>query len=186
VGLLLLIILGFSCVSAYLLTRTRQAQKESESIKTQWSDVSEKMFTSYRQIGFMQFLQAWREGKDAEAKLMASFLGDGSKERTAALFLLNPKSLSEKEARFRQSLPDPSGWFADFVVGEQHLRNGYQEAGLEAYKRSFQSILQLPINDQSAFDKLLIEQVKARLYELTSTSEVSNNKTATVREDQDR
>jgi len=168
VALLLLIILSFSYVSFFLLTRARRAEREHEIIARQWREVAGKMLTSYRQFGFVQFLEAWRGGRRRDAELMAALLSNGFKEKKGAMFLLNPKPLAEKEAAFRKEFSDESGWFADFVVGEQHLRNGYQEEGLKAYKRSYETILQLPENNQHIFDKLLTGQVKARLYDLTA------------------
>ncbi len=168
VALLLLIILSFSYVSFFLLTRARRAEREHEIIARQWREVAEKMLTSYRQFGFVQFLEAWRDGRRSDAELMAALLSNGFKEKKGAMFLLNPKPLAEKEAAFRHEFSDESSWFADFVIGEQHLKNGYRQDGLKAYNRSYEAILQLPENNQPIFDKLLIGQVKARLYDLTA------------------
>jgi len=178
VGLLLLIVLGFSCVSVYLLTRTQEAQRESESIATEWSEVSQGMFTSYRQLGFVQFLEAWRAGRDANAALIAGFFGEGSREKMGAMFLLDPKPLAEKEAGFRKGFSHEATWFADLVIGEQHLRDGHPKDALDAYRRSYLTIQQLPPGMQSVSDKLLTGQVKARLYDLTAANRVPGNTSA--------
>ena len=92
------------------------------------------------------------------------------------MFLLDPKPLVEKEAAFHQEIPDDSSWFADFVIGEQHLRNGYHEEGIKACKRSYETIQKLSENNLPFFDKLLIGQVKARLYDLTNTESEDKTK----------
>ena len=112
----------------------------------------------------MQFLELWQEGKNEEAILIAGFLGDGSKEKMGTSFLLDPRPVSEKEADFRQKLPDNSDWFADFMIGEQYLKNGNQKEAIEAYSRSYRRIQQLDQSDQSIFERLLIKQVVSRFY----------------------
>jgi serine/threonine protein kinase len=186
VGLLLLIVLSFSYVSFYLLTRARKAQRESESIARQWKEESVKNLKLSRQLNFMAFLDAWREGGNERAELLAGFLADGSKEKAGAIFLLDPKSLTEKESDFRQEFLDESNWFAEFVIGELHLKNGYKKEALEAYRRSYQTIQQLSQGSQSIFDKLLINQVKTRLYDLTIANKVVGNVSAVRSEDQDK
>ena len=166
IALLLFIIFSFSCIGIYLLIKTRQAREDFSSIQTEWSSVSESMFQSYRQVGFLQFLELWQEGKEKEAKLIASFLGDGSKEKKGTDFLLDTRSISEKEANFRRELPDDSSWFADFVMGEQYLKSNDKKNAHQAYKQSYEQIQRLNKNDQSIFDKLLIRQLMSRLYSL--------------------
>ena len=68
-------------------------------------------------------------------------------------------------------MADPN-WFADFVVGEFHLKNDYREQALQAYDRSNQAIQEL--SKGSALDSLLYAQVKARLYELRVAEAESN------------
>jgi serine/threonine protein kinase len=186
VGLLLLIVISFSCVSVYLLAGARKARRESENIAGQWREHSEKYLRLSRQLSFMTFLEEWSKGANERAEFVAGFLADGSDEKRGATFLLDPKSLAEKEADFRRGFSDEPGWFADFVIGEQHLKNGYQEEALEAYRRSYQTIRQLSQNNQSIFDKLLVRRVKARLYDLTVARNVVENVSATGSGDQDK
>ena len=186
VGLLLLIVLSFSYISFYLLTRARKAQRESESIARQWSDESVRNLKLSRQLNFMAFLDAWREGENKRAELLAGFLANGSKEKAGAIFLLDPKLLAEKESDFHREFLDESNWFPEFVIGELHLKNGYKKEALEAYRRSYQTIRQLSQGSQSIFDKLLISQVKTRLYDLTVARKAVRNSSAITSENQDK
>lgn len=178
-ALLLLIIISFSYVSLFLLSKAKKAQRHSEDIARQWSDESVSNLNVSRQLNLIAFLDAWGEGESERARLVAGFVGDGSKEKAGAMFLLDPRSLPEKERDFRNGLSDESGWFADFVIGEQHLKNGYKKEALEAYRRSHRAIQQLPQNGQSIFDRLLIDRIKTRLYDLTVADKVVGNVSAT-------
>ena len=119
----------------------------------------------------MSFLDAWNETRVEQAKKIAGFIASGSKEKIGAMFLLDPRSVHEKEEDFRRELPGDSDWFADFVIGEQHLMSGYKQDALEAYKHSYERIKKISKDNQSIFDKLLISQVMSRLYSL----EILNN-----------
>jgi len=99
---------------------------------------------------------------------MALYLNDGSKEKKAAFFLLDPNSLAKKESRFVQALSGECAWFADFIVAEHYLKDGNHQQAIEAYQRSCHAIEKLPPDSQHAGDQLLIDQVKARLYELNA------------------
>jgi hypothetical protein len=99
------------------------------------------------------------------------FLSEGSKERKAAGFLINPMPVAEKEADFRQALSGDNGWFAEFIIGENHLRNGNRKQALEAYKRSKEAVERASQSGDLGIDGLMIEQVKTRLEELNAADE---------------
>lgn len=164
VGLLFLIIISFSYISFYLYTKAKQAQIESDNIGQQWSEESTRNLQLSRQLNFMTFLDAWSEGGIEHAKMIADFIASGSKEKLGAMFLLDPRPISEKEAEFREEIPDDSDWFADFIIGEQHLKNNYQKEAFGAYSRSYDEFQQFSENNQSIFDKLIIKQIMSRLY----------------------
>jgi hypothetical protein len=169
VGLLVLIILGFGYFSfnSYLTAKT--AQKE-QADRTQWALAEgAKKLSFTRQMLLTFFLRAWHEGKNSEAKVVADGLYGDSKERMAADFLLSPTSLAEKEAGFRRALQDKYAWFADFIVGEYHYKNGNRKKALDSYRRGYQAIQQLMQQGQSGIDKsLFARQLIARLRELDS------------------
>ncbi len=174
-GLLLLIILSFSYISFDLYITAKKAKQESDTIAKQWSKEAGRNLTLSRQLTFTRFLEAWRKGESRNAKWIAGFLANGSKEQKGAVFLLNPKSSAENEADFIQGFSDESAWFAHFIIGENHLKNGDREKALEAYRRSYQAIQQLSPADQSSFDQLIDKQIKAKLYELVTINKSVEN-----------
>ncbi len=176
VALLMLIVLGFSLVTFDLYITTKKTRRESDTIAQQWSAEAAQTLVSFRQLKplyFAYILQAWRDGRNKDARYIALFLSDGSKEQKAAAFLLDPAPLAKKETGFVQAISGEYAWFADFIVAEHYLKDGNQQEALEAYQRSCRAIEKLSQRSQSAGDQLLIDQVKARLYELTASDKPS-------------
>ena len=165
-ALLLLIVIGFSLVTLDLYVTAKKAKQEAEATAQQWAAqaAASRRLTP---LCFTYILQAWREGRNKDAYTMARYLDDSSKEKKAAVFLLDAAPLAKKQTRFVQALSGDA-WFADFIVAEHYLKDGNRQRALEAYQRSYQAIEQLSQNTQHAADRLLIDQVKARLYELNA------------------
>jgi len=122
VGLLLVIILSFAYVSLNLYVTAKKAQRESESLAKRWNAEATNNLMFARQVTFTLFLQAYRDGRSGEAKEIAGYFAKGSKEKMASEFLLDSKSLAEKESGFRRGLSDKSPWFVDFILGEHYLK----------------------------------------------------------------
>jgi len=170
-ALLLLIILGFAFVSFNLYVRAEKAKQDTEIVAQQWQVEAVRTLNIARQVAFRSFLQAWGQGRNEGAIPVLGFLSKGSKEEKAAKFLLNPHSLAEKEADFRQSFSSEESWFADLVIGEIHLKNGNRKEALEAYQRSYETIRQLSQTGQPFAERLLVDCVVNRLRELGSNDE---------------
>ena len=167
VALLLLIMLGFGYFSFDSYLTAKEAQKESEATMGQFRAEAARNLAFTRQMLLTVFLRAWHEGKNSEAKAVADGLYEDSKEKRAAEFLLSPASLAEKEADFRRALSDKYTWFADFIVGEYHYKNGDRKDALDAYRRCYKAIQQLIQHGQSGIDKsIFARQLIARLREL--------------------
>ncbi|MCJ7728971.1 MAG: hypothetical protein MUO27_03710, partial [Sedimentisphaerales bacterium] len=96
----------------------------------------------------------------------------GSKERIAAVFLISPQLLKDKEAEFRRRFGEEQAGFADFIIGEHHLKDGNKEQALIAYRCSYKTLLKMRA-DNKPVETWLINLVKARLYELTGAGEKS-------------
>jgi serine/threonine protein kinase len=163
VALLLLIVLGFAYTCFDLYLTAEKARKERVAYAAQLTAETKRANALSRPIVFTCFLNAWRQDNSL-AGWVFMFLSEGFKEHQAASFLLNPKPIVEKEAGFRRSLSEKDGWFADFIVGENHLKNGHRMAAIEAYKRSHEAIRKLSQNQ--SVNRLFTEQVKQRLDEL--------------------
>ncbi|UCG59438.1 MAG: protein kinase [Phycisphaerales bacterium] len=166
-ALLLLIILGFAYVSFDMYMTARQAQKESNVIAEQWAKEAARVPTLTRRMLFTGFLRAWHSGNNRDAVTKASQFISVSKERKAIQFLLSPDAVVEKEAGFRKSLADDYTGFADFVIGEHHLRDGDGKAALAAYQSSSEAIRQSRLCN-TPVDSWLEDFVKARLHQLTT------------------
>jgi serine/threonine protein kinase len=166
-ALLVLIILGFGYFSFDFYCSAKRAQREQAST-AQWASAEgAKKLSFTRQMLFTVFLRAWHEGKSSEAKAVADGLYEDSKEKKAAEFLLSPASLAEKKVGFRRALPDNYAWFADFIVGEYHYKNGDRQKALEAYRSGYKAIQQLIQQGQSGIgNSLFARQLVARLREL--------------------
>ena len=180
-ALLLLIILGFAYVTICSILTAKEARQDSKTIIDQWSDQSvrtEDTFGRLRPLAFTYFLQAWHDGRKADAAVLARCFDAGSKELRGALFLLDPNSLAKKEADFRQGFSDEFAWFADFLIGEHYVKNNNQKQALEAYQRSYRAFQQLTPSNQSYLDIFMEKHIKARLYELTAGNKTAANVSA--------
>ncbi|UCG57541.1 MAG: protein kinase [Phycisphaerales bacterium] len=171
VGLVLLIIVSFSYASVYLRGRAIEAQLEADRISEQWSEHSVRSLKTSRQLAFMTFLRAWHAGDSERARWVASFLAHDSKERQGADFLLDQRVLVVKEATFRQRLSGRAEWFADFVVGEEHIKKGDRAKALRAFQQSYEAMRQTSQGEEPVLDSLFRERTKARLFELTAVAQ---------------
>lgn len=175
-ALLLMIIIGFAYVSFDLYLTANKAQKETEEYAEQLTAETARRVALSRPFVFNFFLQAWRQGHFEQAFFVSEFLSEGTKERKAAGFLLDRRSVAEKQADFRRALADGDSWFAEFIIAENHMQSGEQKEALEAYKRSSDAIGQLAQKGSFGVDRFMVEQVTARLKQLGSAKEQIDNK----------
>jgi serine/threonine protein kinase len=166
VALLLFIVLSFTYISLYLHISARQARQESREIAKQWTESVGDHSVFAGSIAFTYFLQWWHEGHTGMAEWTASHLPARSKEKRAAVFLLDPAPLTQKEAGFREALSGEAGWFAEFIVGEQHRARGNPQEAVQAYQRSYETLKQGSLESMSRSDQWLARNVAANLYEL--------------------
>jgi len=167
-ALLLLIVIGFAYVSFDLYITAEKARKESEDYARRLTAQTARNLELSRPFVFTFFLEAWRQSRDGQAAFVLNFLSEDSKEQKAATFLLNPSPVAEKEANFRQAFAGESSWFAEFIIGENHLKNGSRNKALEAYRRSYKAIRQSSQGNRLGVASWQVEQVKARLNELSA------------------
>jgi hypothetical protein len=167
VALLLLIVLSFTYISLYLLITAMRAKHESRAIAEQWTESVSDHSVFAGSIAFTYFLQLWQEGHVGPATWAASNLPVNSKEKEAAVFLLDPAPLAQKESGFRAALAKDPRWFVEFVVGEQLHANGNSRDAVQAYRRSYEALRQESSESMSRSDQWLARNVAAMLYELT-------------------
>ena len=174
VALLAMIVVAFAWISFELFKRSEKALDESEALAKSYAEQAQRTTYQLRLAGplfFARFLQAWREGQMLDAKKMARYFQSGSPEAKSAALLLADASSSEKEDRIRKSFSTDHAWFADFIIGERRLMDGNKDKAFEAFRSSYEGTRQLPQESRTSFDELMIDYVKARLYDLETSNE---------------
>jgi len=170
-GLLLVIIAGFSTTSFQLYRRSQRTlaalQEEQQALGRQ----SERNYLVDRRLTLVAALEAWRRGQIQEVAVIARFLGDDeSMEKKSVAFLLNAALTEERQENFRHGLGEGWGWFADFLIGEKLMRTGRPEQAKQAYRRSYETMPQQPTRGGDFFERLLEVYARARVIE-TALSE---------------
>jgi serine/threonine protein kinase len=167
-ALLLVIILGFTYTIFELYLTTKKTGQRSNTMAAELTRANTRLNTIIKQYAFTAFLWAWEEGNKREAYIGANSLSNGSKEKHAAMFLLDPRPVSEKEAHLRQALSDEHTWFVDFIIGENHRKNDDKKEALAAYQRSYDAVQQVSQAELQGVDRSLAKRVSDRLDQLTT------------------
>lgn len=177
VGLLLVIIFSFSFVSLNLFLKAKSAQRGAEDIARQWSQRATELEVEQREalnilgpLNFTNILELLHKGSVSEADRRSRVLAKDSKEHIAATFLVSRQPLKDKEAEFRRLLGEEQAGFADFIIGEHHLKDGNKEQALNAYKICYQTLQKMRADNQPV-ETWLVNLVEARLYELTAKAQ---------------
>ncbi|MBN2272275.1 MAG: protein kinase [Sedimentisphaerales bacterium] len=181
VALLAIIVIAFAWISFELFKQSERALDESKLIARDYAIQAQKYGKTTlgaKPLYFALFLKEWREGRIDNAKKMARYFQIGSTEDKAAIVLLADASSSEKEDRIHKSFSGERAWFADFIIGERRLMDGSRDEALEAFHSSYDRIRQLPQESRTSFDDLMIDFVKARLYDLERAVNPSNQPSA--------
>ena len=160
VGLLLVIVIAFSCVSFQLYGGLcRSNDKLEETNQSLHQEVEEYMDLA-QQMSISRFLEQWHEDRYEAARTIASFFGRGSREGRAASFLLSQKPLDEKIPEFRQGLSKSEMCFGQYIIAEHYYKDKNWQEAAGAYERCLSHEAYLKEN------KWFSTQVKSRLYEL--------------------
>lgn len=167
-ALLLLIVLSFAYISFYLYIGTKKAQQETEAYARDLTVQTAKTKELSKLFVFNFFLEAWRQNLNAQAGFVLDFMSKGSKEQKAAEFLFNSHPVAEKETNFRRNFSGENLWFAEFIIGENYLKNGNLNKAIEAYMRSYEAIPQSSQAKILSVDALLMDKVKNRLKQLNA------------------
>ena len=181
--LLLLIILSFSYVSFDLYLSARKAQLETASISNQWVTEGAGLISMTQQampMAFARLLQAWRDGRIRDAKAMALYLPQDSKERRGAMFLFRLTAFGEEKAETQNDLGPENEWLADFLRAEYNMKYGDPDRASEAYLRSQEALRKIPEEQKSDLGKFLESLIKAGLYELINQSAKDSLKSDSV------
>jgi predicted Ser/Thr protein kinase len=134
-GLLLVIIVSFAFISTDLYLTARQRADELASQALYLEQEIAKVQADMRKATFMFFLLSWQNGNDVMARGISAYMTGDSKEKKAAMFLLDPEPPADKEGMFRASLPLHELWFADLILGEYYHRAGDKAKAMEYFVR---------------------------------------------------
>lgn len=170
VALLIVIVLGFSVTSFNLLLTARKAQQKAETSARTLANERDRYRALAQQTTFTFFLQVWTEGRDEKAKglagLFANLFAGESKERTAALFMVDQRPLTEKQEAFRGKLSDEYPWFVEFIIGEHYLKAGDRGNALKAYEQAAEILKDVDTGKPQP-DTWLVSHIQTRIKELT-------------------
>jgi hypothetical protein len=181
VGLLALIVLGFAYISFELLIRSEKSLDESQALAKDYAAQAKSSAYQIRQASplfFARFLQAWRDDRTRDAEAMARYFADDPKKWKAAVFLLRDAVGREEEERLRGAFSEDQAWFADFIIAERYFKDGDKRTAFESYQRAYQGIEHLQSGKQSELDKMIIEYIKARVYELGGQNKSARGRSA--------
>jgi len=178
VALLLVIVFGFSCFYYQLYNRLRKTNTSLEGTIQSLNQQSALLSNLALKVSFSDFLQALQAdtGKSRfPPQYFARYFAGGSREMSAATFLLDKRPLSDKVTEFRQELAKSEPLFTEFVIAEHYLKDGNRAEAIRAYQKclSYETLLEK--------ERWLIIQVKSRLYELAN--EDGQKKTSSTVED---
>jgi serine/threonine protein kinase len=167
-ALLLLIVIAFAYVSFDLYLTTKRAQRQTEEKGNSLSAQTAMTKEVTRLLTFNHFLMHWRLNLDKKAAEALSYMSRGSREQKAAMFLFDPTPVAGKASSFREAFSDEYRWFAEFIIGENYLKNGDRNKAAEAFKRSYEAIPRAPQGSNPSVDNWLFGQIRSRLGELNA------------------
>ncbi|MHC4755052.1 MAG: protein kinase domain-containing protein [Planctomycetota bacterium] len=140
-ALLLIIIFGFSCVSYQLYNRYRKSNITLEETNQSLNREIARYSGLTLKASFTHFLQNWHTNQLKNSEYIAKFFIRGTKESAAASFMLNPKPLPEKIAKFRHSLGSKEPCFVEFIIAEHYLKNGNTAEAIKGYHKCLKHVI---------------------------------------------
>ena len=172
VGLLLVIVIAFSCVSLQLYGGLRQSNDKLEETNQSLHQEVEEYMDLAQQMSISRFLQQWHDDHYEAASTIASFFGRGSREARAADFLLSQKLLDEKISEFRQGLLQSETCFGQYIIAEYYYKDKNWQEAARAYERC------LSYEEYLKENKWLSTQVQSRMYELGKKKRLAETSSA--------
>jgi hypothetical protein len=168
--LLFLIIAGFSYITANLAISERQARKEMEALAEDLAGQVEARIQEGRLLALAQFLQAWHEERSDWTSIAGGMLlaETGSRENAAVRFLMDSRPLASKDVQLRQQLGPSQRAFAEFLIAEQHLKEGHLQEAYETYGVAARALLPTGEGTPSRAQMWLARWIRARRDELRS------------------
>jgi hypothetical protein len=142
VGLVCLIVLGFSALSINLYWTARQAQEDRLQLTAEWNAQTNQELEIAKEVSFMLFVQAWQQGRLDQARAAATFFARGSREQKAVSFLMaDPAAADQSRIEvFLDDLDPSEQWFGQFVLGQYFDTQGQWAQARTAYQASLDAM----------------------------------------------
>ncbi|MFC1604647.1 serine/threonine protein kinase [Planctomycetota bacterium] len=166
-GLVIVIIIAFSCITINSYRTAKLALLEKEALV---SDLNSRLDEA-RLLNFVTFLQAWQNDDFSWGALIATFIQaeKNTKEQKAIHFLCEEGESAEKVDKFRQQIGIAHAVFANFVIGEYYLKKQNVPEAQMAFNFSLQTIpSQEPTRTQTwiqGWVKKRLDQIKEGKHE---------------------
>jgi predicted Ser/Thr protein kinase len=161
--LLGVIVVSFAFISFDLYWEAKRQERKATRFGEQWKAEAARQIQKSRELSLLQFLDELHKGNRNFANWIAGIMPGASNEKVAADFLLDPNEPDTKEAALRQALGQEEHWLAEVIIGEDLLKRGRRAEALAAFQRGNGA---MPKESLGAYQKILYNHVKARLYEL--------------------
>jgi len=169
IALLLVIVLGFSGFAVQIYFQYQKTIIELDETKKALHQAETELAECRQEASIGRFLMAWHGDRMQESQFVKSFFGDGSKEQKAAVFLLDSRSLAEKEDEFRKELHHDEPGFVEFIIAEHHLKDGNQAETLKAYQNC------LKYDEDLDSNNWLSNRAQAKIRELTKEYKIDKS-----------
>ena len=165
VGLLLIIVFGFSCFYYQLYNKLRKTNTSLEGTIKSLNQQSAQFSSLALKVSFIDFLKALHAEPGQSRfppQYFARYFRPGSREMKAMIFLFDKRPLADKITEFRQNLAKSEPLFTEFIIAEHYLQDGNRSEAIRCYQKcmSYETLLEK--------ERWLTIQIKSRLYELTN------------------
>jgi len=157
-------VLSTSFISIYSYGEARNAAKKMQRQRDAYKQTAVENLAFANQVLFQLLLGAWHDGTPIIVSI-AEGLRKGSREEIAAKFLLDPRDLPRKQARFRQQLAGGQEAFCQFVIAEHHYKKGNKPAAINAYDQCLKKS-----NNADGLNIWFVSRAKRNLNELLMQS----------------
>jgi len=169
-GLLTVIILSTGFIGIYSYTQAPAELRDLEQrLKIMEKEMNNRL-DSLNQATFRLFLEHFQLGNIVRARQAVAYLS--SREKSASIFLLDPKPTVEKIEKLSYELESEHMTFWLFIIGESYLKEGNESQAFAYYKRCIEN--SRGVDEPS--NVWAVKMAESRLRELETRKEKSMSK----------
>jgi len=171
VGLLVIILIAFSCTSFSLYLNETRARQNLELARYELGSQTSDLVAYGKARMFLAFLDSWHDENIDKTTL---YFMDG-KEKLAVQYLTESGSSYEETNKYIKDTPFKDLWFTHFIIAEQMVKKKKYADAMSYYSRSIQMIHELSDRRQAGAD-WYEKTIKSRLYDLTMMVQTETKK----------